>query len=219
MARLPKRKMRINAVSARMFAAIGATMPGLQGKLLKRLSNPLVRAVVGPKLAALPLMNAMLRDTISMTQLEAGYKINVIPESAEAGIDCRLLPDTDPDEFEAWLRRHLADERIALERLEQSAKAEIAPIEGAFFDAVRGALAETTPGAVVVPLQMPGGSDARFFRQRGIPAYGFAPLCHRSSGDGSRARGRRADIDRQLGAGRRGMRPRDSHAMRLGERR
>lgn len=175
MARLPQRKVRMNPVSRTMFSAIGAAMPGMQGKLLQRLENPLVRAVAAGKLTASPLMNAMLRDTISMTQLEAGYKINVIPEAAEAGIDCRLLPDTDPDEFEAWLSEHLDDDRVELERQEQSAKADIAPIEGPFFDAVRGALAECKPGAVVVPMQMPGGSDARFFRQQGIPAYGFAP--------------------------------------------
>ena len=38
-------------------------------------------------------------DTVSLTMLEGGYKINVIPERAEMSFDCRLLPDTDPRAF------------------------------------------------------------------------------------------------------------------------
>ena len=51
----------------------------------------------------------LLRDTISLTMFQAGYKINVIPEQAELSLDCRLLPDTDEREFIARLEQIVDD--------------------------------------------------------------------------------------------------------------
>lgn len=38
------------------------------------------------------IVGATLRDTANPTMLKAGYKANVIPATAEAVIDCRVLP-------------------------------------------------------------------------------------------------------------------------------
>ena len=67
------------------------------------------------------MINALLRDTISLTVLRAGYKTNVIPESAEAELDCRLLPDTKAEEFHSWLVARIADPRVKVECLHKSA--------------------------------------------------------------------------------------------------
>jgi acetylornithine deacetylase/succinyl-diaminopimelate desuccinylase-like protein len=167
--------MRVNPVTAGLFKAAAESQPFPQSFLLRHLGNPLVLRLVGPRLAADKRLNAMLRDTISPTMLEAGYKINVIPERAEAGIDCRLLPDTDAAEFHRWLGTTIADEQVAIEEVETSAPTAISPIEGAFLDAVRHALERHVPDGVVFPLLVPGGTDSRYFRAHDVPAYGFSP--------------------------------------------
>jgi acetylornithine deacetylase/succinyl-diaminopimelate desuccinylase-like protein len=140
------------------------------------LSNPLILELAGSQLAANREINAMLRDTISLTMLQSGYKVNVIPEQAEACIDCRLLPDTDAAQFRHWLETTIDDERVQVEILETSDPTAISPIDSPFFDAVRHALAQHVPDAIAFPLQTPGATDSRYFRAHDVPAYGFGPF-------------------------------------------
>ena len=168
--------MRVTRVTASMFREIAKTQRFPLSFLLRHTGNPLLLRLAGRRLAANKMLNAMLRDTISLTMLQAGYKINVIPEQAQAGIDCRLLPDTDAAEFRRWLERTIGDERIKVEAVETSLPTVISPIASPFFDAIRQAIARHVPDALTFPLQVPGGTDSRFFRARNIPAYGFGPF-------------------------------------------
>ena len=180
---LSPRPIRINPVMQRLCEALADTMPFPASWMLRHMDNPLCRRLVGPKLASSGLLGAMMRDTISLTQLSADSKINVIPAQAEAGLDCRLLPETDPEAFREWLQERLNGHgsTVTIERLSDSQRASVSPLNNSFFGAIEAAVANHVPNAVVVPLLMPGGSDARFFRQRGIPAYGLAPaVIHQS---------------------------------------
>lgn len=168
--------MRVTPVTAAMFREIAKTHRFPLSFLLRHIGNPLLLRLVGRRLAANRMLNAMLRDTISLTMLQSGYKINVIPERAEATIDCRLLPDTDAAEFRRWLDRTIGDARIKVETVTTSTPTAISPIEGPFFDAVRQAVVRHVPDAVVFPLQTPGATDSRFLRMRNVPAYGFGPF-------------------------------------------
>jgi acetylornithine deacetylase/succinyl-diaminopimelate desuccinylase-like protein len=170
------RPMRLNGVSAAMFRAFGDGQEFPLSFLLRHLSNPLVLRLAGGRLSSQAMLNAVLRDTISLTTLQAGYKVNVIPERAEAKIDCRLLPDTDADEFHRWLRERIADERVSVEVTESSPPSGVAPLDSAFYRAASAAVERHVPGAGVFPLQVPGGTDGRYFRQRGYAAYGFGPV-------------------------------------------
>jgi len=51
-----------------------------------------------------------------------------------------------------------------------------APLSGSFCDAVRAGVQRHHPGAGMVPMLVPGGTDGRYWRQRGYAAYGFAPV-------------------------------------------
>ncbi len=169
------RPMRLNGVTAEMFRALGRgqTFPR---SLVRLLAHPWCLRLAGRRLSAHKWLNAMLRDTVSLTVLRAGYKVNVIPEQAEAEIDCRLLPDTDAAEFHRWLRGRIADERVRVEVMESSPPSGIAPLDSAFYRAVTRAVERHVPGSTVYPLLMAGGTDGRYFRQRGYPAYGFGPM-------------------------------------------
>ncbi len=99
------RPLRVSAISAAMFRSLAASQKFPASLLLGNLSNPIFLRLAAKRLSADKLTNAELRDTISLNVLKAGYKTNVIPESAEAELDCRLLADTDPEEFLGWLAR------------------------------------------------------------------------------------------------------------------
>ena len=91
-------------------------------------------------------------------------------------MDCRLLPDTDGKEFENWLRERIIDDRVTIEIIESSPPSGVAPLANKFYETIIRVVEKNVPGASVFPLQMPGATDGRYFRQRGYAAYGFGPM-------------------------------------------
>ena len=132
--------------------------------------------LAGKSLAADKFTNALFRDTISVNVIKAGYQINVIPERAEAELDCRLLPETDAEEFHHWLIRRIADDRIKIEMIQTSPPSGIASMDSPFYQAVTSTIEKHSPDAGVFPLLMAGATDGRYWRERGYPAYGFTPM-------------------------------------------
>jgi acetylornithine deacetylase/succinyl-diaminopimelate desuccinylase-like protein len=149
---------------------------GLEGFAFRRMRNPLVWLFADGLLQQDPLLNALVRDTIALTMLQAGYKPNVIPGRAEAVLDCRLLPDTDPGRFLAKLAKAIQDPSIRIEILQQPQTTPESPVDHPLFRALESAGARVYPRATVAPFMSPAGTDSRFFRRRGTPAYGILPV-------------------------------------------
>jgi len=126
----------------------------------------------GPPNEVGPGIYTLLVDTIQVTVLDAGERINVIPDQATAEIDGRLLPDTDA---EALLDRieQAAGPDVSFEVLLTAPPAEPSPTDHPIYRAVAGVLGRSGP---VVPAFIPGFTDSRFFRERGIAAYGVSPF-------------------------------------------
>ena len=121
-----------------------------------------------------PAVRARLANTISLTTIATGIKVNVIPAEATATLDCRLLPEVNPDEFLSELKRVIDDGRIAIDVLNRFEGAE-SSMDTEFVRVVNDVVSELVEGAVVVPELTPGFTDSRIFRVRGVPAYGFVP--------------------------------------------
>ncbi len=112
-----------------------------------------------------------LRCSTTLTVLDAGTKMNVIPSAARAEIDVRSLPGTDAE----MLR--IVDELLgpAVTRTQLSdGRAISAPLASPWFDAIRATVEAADPGATVVPFCMAGGTDAKPFSRLGLACYGFA---------------------------------------------
>jgi acetylornithine deacetylase/succinyl-diaminopimelate desuccinylase-like protein len=122
-------------------------------------------------------VKAMFMNTLNITTVNAGIKVNVIPALSEATLDCRLIPDQDP---EAWRQEVIA--RIDDPRIEVSFMREFygdtseVPWDTELFKVIQQVVSEAMEDAVVVPTMTVGGTDNRFLRDRGIPAYGFIPV-------------------------------------------
>lgn len=113
-----------------------------------------------------------LLDSIQVNVIESGERINVVPKEASARIDIRLLPDADE---EAMLQevRELLGEHVQVEVLLSAPRAAASPIDGDIYRCLERVLGKSSP---VVPAFIPGVTDARYFRERGVPAYGFSPF-------------------------------------------
>lgn len=119
------------------------------------------------------IVGATLRDTANPTMLKAGYKANVIPATAEAMVDCRVLPGRK----EAFERE--IDELIGpnvTRTWERDLPSVETTFDGDLVDAMNAALLAADPGARTVPYMMSGGTDAKAFSRLGIRCFGFAPL-------------------------------------------
>ncbi len=166
----------LTPVVAESMAAAAAGAPFPDSFELAHLDWPfmLEPAVRGPLRP--DYLQALLRNTISPTVLAAGYKVNVIPSAAEADIDCRLLPGVDADAFLAEIRELLGDSRISIDFIQKPDQAPPSPTSGEMWDAIKSVVVRDFKDTVVVPWLTAGGTDSRFLRQKGVPAYGFVPV-------------------------------------------
>ncbi|WP_248959025.1 M20/M25/M40 family metallo-hydrolase [Sphaerisporangium perillae] len=118
------------------------------------------------------LFKGVIRNSANPTMLDAGYKVNVIPGTAEAHVDGRILPGLR-DEFLETIDKLLGP-KITREFVSFD-DGVTSPAEG-LFDDLCAALRAEDPAGRPVPYVTTGGTDAKSFAKIGIRGYGFAPL-------------------------------------------
>lgn len=118
-------------------------------------------------------IQATLRTTTNPTLLKAGYKHNVIPDTAEALIDIRTLPGQE-EQVLAEVRALIGDD-IEIVVMHSDIGLENS-FDGPLVDAMIGSLQAHDPGAPVLPYLLSGGTDNKALAKLGIKGYGFAPL-------------------------------------------
>jgi acetylornithine deacetylase/succinyl-diaminopimelate desuccinylase-like protein len=114
-----------------------------------------------------------LRNSANPTMLKAGYKHNVIPQTATAMVDCRFLPGYE-DELLATI-----DELLGPDVRREEVITDIAletTFDGDLVDAMVAALQAEDPGARAIPYCLSGGTDNKSFSLLGIRGFGFVPL-------------------------------------------
>ena len=118
-------------------------------------------------------IQASLRNTSNPTVLRAGYKHNVIPDTAEALVDVRSLPADQPGIL-AEIQRIVGDD-IEIETVHSDVGLEV-PFAGEAVDAMIESLRLHDPEAKVLPYLLSGGTDNKALSRLGITGYGFVPL-------------------------------------------
>ncbi|ROZ63742.1 M20/M25/M40 family metallo-hydrolase [Kocuria soli] len=118
-------------------------------------------------------VGATLQNTANPTMLTGGYKTNVIPGSAEAGLDVRYLPEQR--ELVLTKLQELAGEKVRIEFESDQIGLEV-PFSGTVVDAMVDALEVHDPEAVVLPYMLSAGTDNKSLDPLGITGYGFVPL-------------------------------------------
>ncbi len=119
------------------------------------------------------LVGATLRDTANPTQLQAGYKVNVIPGQAVAYVDGRFLPGSE-EEFEQTVAEVLGP-RVQREWVWHDQALETT-FDGPLIDAMSAAIRAEDPDGRPIPYMLSGGTDGKSFARLGMRVFGFSPL-------------------------------------------
>jgi acetylornithine deacetylase/succinyl-diaminopimelate desuccinylase-like protein len=120
-----------------------------------------------------PLVDAVRRNTVSVTGIRAGEAHNIIPPEVEVDLDMRLLPGVSADDAIAELRE-LTGVEFDVEIVRHD------PLDAepdlTHFEMLAEILRELDPEVQPLPLLLPAVTDGRFFSRLGIQTYGFLPM-------------------------------------------
>src|SRR5882672_5894832 len=165
----------VGGVAGDMLRAMAPEMHGVNRLALSNLwlLEPLVRR----QLAAAPSTNALLRTTTAITIIRGGNKENVLPETAEAWVNFRLLPSDTVRGVVEHVRHAIGDERVGIEVLPQSSEASpVASQTSDGYGLISRTVRELFPGVVVAPGLMIGGTDSRHMAGVAENVYRFSPV-------------------------------------------
>ena len=115
-----------------------------------------------------------MRNTLAITVLQGSPSTNIAPAEAYAHLDTRLLPGEKCEDFVALIGDAVAAPGISVEPI-LSFGSRSSPVDTPLFDAIRRVATEFDPAAQVIPRVIAGFTDAHYFRDLGIVAYGFVP--------------------------------------------
>jgi acetylornithine deacetylase/succinyl-diaminopimelate desuccinylase-like protein len=143
-----------------------------------------MRAIVAPnpdlaaveRLSKIVRYNAQMRTTCVATMLEGGHAINALPQTARAGLNCRVLPGESFDDVRATLVRVLDDDHISVTLTSTPVPSPPSPLNPELVRAVEHLTAGFWPGIPVIPTMSPGFTDGSYLRNAGIPTYGHSGL-------------------------------------------
>jgi len=121
-------------------------------------------------------LNYMIRNTITLTQMEGSHQTNVIPALATAHIAVRLMPGEDPQKFLAAITQVVNDPKVEIKpQSAETKQGKASPIDTALMTAIRNAAAHYFPNTPVTPWMDSGYTENEMYRQLGIVCYGFNP--------------------------------------------
>jgi len=149
---------------------------GLEPELARALTDParVWEAAAGMENLALAReAHACTHTTFSPNVVRGGTKVNVIPDRVEIDVDIRALPGVTSEEVDAMIREALGDLADRVEVDGRRRLGSMSSFDTPLGDAIQRVADKLLPGSRVVPSMSSGGTDARFFRDRGVPSYGF----------------------------------------------
>jgi acetylornithine deacetylase/succinyl-diaminopimelate desuccinylase-like protein len=158
-----------------MFAAIADDVEPEWREPLRNIDQ----AILDPRFlenfqAEQPGLHALIRNTCSITVLSGSQKINVVPPTAVAELDCRILPDQDSNAFLEGLRARIDDDQIDIEQIMLFSAAE-SSADTPLYSLLATKTREHFPTAGIAPAVSTGFTDSHFFRDIGIASYGYVP--------------------------------------------
>lgn len=170
------------------FAALAPARSGQEADDMRAVAAGTPSPEALDRLSAVPDYNAQLRTTCVATMMTAGEAENALPQTAKATVNCRILPQDNPDDIDRQLRAALADEGKLTVTPKIDPAGGISPIAGDVMTAVTSLTKELFPTAAVSSFMSTGATDSKYARSKGIPMYGVSGL-FMETGDASRIHG------------------------------
>ena len=123
-----------------------------------------------------PYFNALLRTTCVATMLNAGHAENALPQTATAVVNCRILPDEDPEMIKQQLITLIDNDSIKLTPLNPADPSPPTTMDPVVFASIESVTKKMWPDVPVVPTMVTGATDGRLTRIAGIPTYGVSGI-------------------------------------------
>ena len=169
---------RVHPVMREQFSLLASAASGKTANIFRALASPaggVIARAIAAQVRKSGALGLLLSDSMTPTLVNAGYKHNVVPAEGRAFFDCRLLPDTDVDEFVRSVRAKADKRGGSVENVQQRGRGPVSE-KGPLYPILEEVSRELHPNLVTAPSLSPGITDARFFRARGATAYGWCPL-------------------------------------------
>ena len=194
----------LNAVTRNYFEHVAANeTPQNAADMKAMLANPPDLAAVA-RLSVDPRYNSFTHTTCVATRLNAGHANNALPQTAQAIVNCRILPGHSPEEIRQQLIQRFADPQVTvryidtrtekvLDRAPDQPAPPPAPLRPEVMRPLERVADAFWPGAPVVATMTTGASDGRYTSAGGMPTYGIGELAidvddHREHGKDERIR-------------------------------
>ncbi|MBO3800635.1 MAG: M20/M25/M40 family metallo-hydrolase [Candidatus Brockarchaeota archaeon] len=120
-------------------------------------------------------VKAMLKITMTPTVIRGGVKENVVPYECELTVDCRVPPGYSKNDVNRIIDKLFQGLEYEISFIQES-EPTVSPVDTPLYEVVEKALLKHVPEARLEPCTKTGGTDSRYFRKKGIIAYGFQPL-------------------------------------------
>jgi carboxypeptidase PM20D1 len=121
-------------------------------------------------------LNALVRTTVAFTQMEGSKGMNVIPPKARMLANLRLMGGDTVDSAIARIKKAVKDENVTLKRVYGMDPSRISVTEGAAWENLKTAIADTWQGAIVSPYLMLACSDSRHYGRVSDKVYRFSAM-------------------------------------------
>ena len=128
-----------------------------------------------------PIDNSTIHTTCVATRLSGGHANNALPQTAQANVNCRILPGHSLEEIRLGLGKVVADSKIKVQFLENTGAIMDhgsdrhsfvpPPPRKEVFDALQQVVSEMWPGIPVLPSMSTGASDGVYTNAAGMPTY------------------------------------------------
>jgi acetylornithine deacetylase/succinyl-diaminopimelate desuccinylase-like protein len=168
----------LTPVTESYFAQLSMIEDPEIGKWMRALDSPVRADLAEEKIAAAnPVWNAMVRDTIVPTMLQAGIRPNVVPSEAQATLNVRLLPGNSIDALILKLEDIVNNPQITFQP--DTSIGEAAPsssLDSPLLQTIQQVSQQEFPDAPVIPMMSAEATDSADLRLRNVQAYGLLPF-------------------------------------------
>ncbi|MBC7304594.1 MAG: M20/M25/M40 family metallo-hydrolase [Nocardia sp.] len=172
--------LRLTPVISDMLARMREALPEPRRRLLgltdarglAKLTGPLVARIM----AAVPTTEALVRTTTAPTVISGGVKANVLPQSAEALVNFRILPGDSVAAVLAHCARVIRDIGVAIDLVGPTSEPSRFTEPGPAFDLVAELASSVVPGIVTTTGIVPGATDSRHYDGLAATRCNFAPI-------------------------------------------
>ena len=172
--------VRLNDITRAYFERMAPLSGGVNAADMRAVAATPSNATAAARLARKSAFyNALLRTTCVATMLQAGHAENALPQSAQATVNCRVLPTDDASSVQQTLARVLADPEIVVAPIGTPTPSPPSPLATeplAAIDTAARAVWGSTPPVPIIPFMETGATDGLLLRNAGIPVYGVTGI-------------------------------------------